>query len=245
MEEKGRISAVYIYIYDLALLYFRGGVIPYASMECDTSSIFSTFVKLGDTNYIYIVLFHAGFRSFRPMRPLIQSVCSLTAAEVTSSPEEVLCKMELLPDMLQPVKTELPAPVTTELLPAVGSSVSTTAATTVITTVSSPVATVEASSTTSILSLPKLLNSEKATKCQACEDRHKRKVGDDLEQSCLSLSSVIAKLVENSPTRKSLDEDDLFGELVTAELKKMKSGEKETVKMELSKILYCRRNSQQ
>jgi predicted CopG family antitoxin len=61
----------------------------------------------------------------------------------------------------------------------------------------------------------------------------------------LSLSSVIAKLVESSSTRKSLDEDDLFGELVTAELKKMKSGEKESVKMELSKILYCRRSNQQ
>ena len=64
-------------------------------------------------------------------------------------------------------------------------------------------------------------------------------------QSYLSLSSVLAKLVENLLTRKSLDEDDLFGELVTAELKKMKSGEKESVKMELSKILYDRRNSQQ
>jgi len=61
----------------------------------------------------------------------------------------------------------------------------------------------------------------------------------------LSLASVLAKLVENLPTRKSLDEDDLFGELVTAELKKMKSGEKESVKMELSQILYNKRNSQQ
>lgn len=163
---------------------------------------------------------------------------------MANSPEEVVCKIELLPEM---------APhVTAEVLPTVGSSVSTTAATTVATTASSPipatgsspVATVEASSTTSTLSLPKLLYSDK-TKCQACEDRHKRKVGDDLEQSCLSLSSVIAKLVESSSTRKSLDEDDLFGELVTAELKKMKSGEKESVKMELSKILYCRRSNQQ
>jgi hypothetical protein len=171
---------------------------------------------------------------------------------VINSPEHVY-KIELLPEMLQHVTTEVSPPVTTELLPTVGSSVSTTAATTVSTassspipaTGSSPVATVEASSTTSTLSLPKLLNSDKTTKCQACEDRHKRKAGDDLERSCLSLSSVIAKLVENSPTRKSLDEDDLFGELVTAELKKMKSGEKESVKMELSKILYCRRSSQQ
>lgn len=144
--------------------------------------------------------------------------------------------------MLQHVKTEVSPPV--------GSSISTTAVATassspVLTTGSSPVATVEASSTTSTLSLPKLLNSEKTTNCQACEDRHKRKVGDDLEQSCLSLSSVIAKLVERSPARKSLDEDDLFGELVTAELKKMKSGEKESVKMELSKVLYCRRTNLQ
>lgn len=187
------------------------------------------------------------FRSFRPIRPLIQSVCSLTSAEMANSPEEVICKVELLPE----VTTEVVPPVTTEMLPNVGSSVSTTAATTVATTFSSPipttgsspVATVEASSTTSIVSLPKLQSDK--TKCQACEDRHKRKAGDDLGQSCLSLASVLAKLVENLPTRKSLDEDDLFGELVTAELKKMKSGEKESVKMELSQILYNKRNDQQ
>jgi hypothetical protein len=167
---------------------------------------------------------------------------------MANSPEEVVCHVELLPE----VTTEVVPPVTTEVLPTVGSSVSTTATTAVATTVSSPipatgsspVATVEASSTTSTVLLQKL-PSDKTTKCQACEDRHKRKAGDDLGQSCLSLSSVLAKLVENLPTRKSLDEDDLFGELVTAELKKMKSGEKESVKMELSKILYDRRNSQQ
>jgi len=167
---------------------------------------------------------------------------------MANSPEEVVCKVELLPE----VTTDVVPPVTTEMLPNVGSSVSTTAATTVATTVSSPipttgsspVATVEASSTTSTVSLPKLL-SDKTTKCQACEDRYKRKAGDDLGQSCLSLTSVLAKLVENLPTRKSLDEDDLFGELVTAELKKMKSGEKESVKMELSQILYNKKNSQQ
>lgn len=192
---------------------------------------------------------HSDFRSFRPIRPLIQSVCSLTSAEMANSPEEVVCKVELLPE----VTTEVVPPATTEMLPNVGSSVSTTAATTVATTVSSPipttgsspVATVEASSTTSTMSLPAKLQSDKTTKCQACEDRHKRKAGDDLGQSCLSLASVLAKLVENLPTRKSLDEDDLFGELVTAELKKMKSGEKESVKMELSQILYNKKNSQQ
>lgn len=192
-------------------------------------------------------------RSFRPIRPLIQSVRSLSSAEVANSPDDVLCKIELLPEMLPHCTAEVLPPVTTEVLSTVGSSISTTSATTVataatspiLTTGSSPVATVEASSTTSTLSLPKLLSSDKTTKCQTCEDRQKRKVGDDLEQSCLSLSSVIAKLVENSPTRKCLDEDDLFGELVTAELKKMKSGEKESVKMELSKILYNRRNSQE
>lgn len=151
---------------------------------------------------------------------------------MANSPEEVVCHVELLPE----ITMEGVPPMTTEMLPTEGSSVSTTG--------SSPVATVEASSTTSTVSLPKLL-SDKTTKCQTCEDRHKRKVGDDLGQSYLSLSSVLAKLVENLPTRKSLDEDDLFGELVTAELKKMKSGEKESVKMELSKILYDRRNSQQ
>lgn len=199
---------------------------------------------------MYVTLFHSGFRSFRPIRPLIQSVCSLSAAEVANSPDDVLCKTELSPEVLPHVTAEVVPPVTTEVLSYVGSSIPTTAAATVataaspiLTTGSSPVATVEASSTTSTLSLPKLLSSDKTTKCQTCEDRHKRKVGDDLEQSCLSLSSVIAKLVENSPTRKCLDEDDLFGELVTAELKKMKSGEKESVKMELSKILYNRRNS--
>lgn len=206
----------------------------------------SAFIKLYGSNYI--PLFHSGFRSFRPVRPLIQSVRSLSAAEVASSPEDV-CKIELLPELLPHVTAEVPPPVTTEVLSTVGSTAVTTAATAtsspILTTGSSPVATVEASSTTSTLSLPKLLSSDKTTKCQTCEDRHKRKSGDDLEQSCLSLSSVIAKLVENSPTRKCLDEDDIFGELVTAELKKMKSGEKESVKMELSKVLYNRRNSQQ
>ena len=71
---------------------------------------------------------------------------------MANSPEEVVCHVELLPE----ITMEGVPPMTTEMLPTEGSSVSTTG--------SSPVATVEASSTTSTVSLPKLL-SDKTTKC--------------------------------------------------------------------------------